>query len=240
MKNPWLIIIVLVVVVIGGSILLLSNSNDSTADEGVVVTDHVKGNPDSTVVLEEFGDFQCPACAQFYPAVEEILDEYGDQIQFEFRHFPLTQIHPFAMPAAQAAEAAGQQGKFFEFYDALYQNQAEWSGGAAAASSFFAKTAESLDLDMSQFSRQQRSSLLREKIQSDMNDGIARGVNSTPTFFLNGQKVQLSTLGDLKAAVEAALGGGEEAQQQIEVQLEDGSTTTINATPQAPAVQFGF
>lgn len=204
MKNPWVIIAILTVVLFGGAFLYSSNVQKS-ADEGVEVTPHVAGNPESDVVLVEYADFQCPSCAVFHPVVKEVLDTYGDQIRFEFKHFPLIRIHPAAEPAARAAEAAGQQGKFFEYYDKLFENQETWSS-SQNPSQYFLQYATELELDLDQFTQQQRSSLLRDRIESDMAEGIEAGVTGTPTFYLNGQKLEMAVLSDLITAVEAALG----------------------------------
>ena len=128
MKNPWVVIGVIVVLLVGGSVWY-SMQVAAKANVGVVVQTHTTGSEDAAVKLVEYSDFQCPACGQFQPVVEEILAEYGDQIHFEYKHFPLTQIHPFAQPAAIAAEAAGQQGKFFEFASLLFKNQDTWTKG---------------------------------------------------------------------------------------------------------------
>ncbi|MEM9336524.1 MAG: thioredoxin domain-containing protein [Patescibacteria group bacterium] len=229
MKNPWIIIGVLVVVLFGGA-FWYSGSVAEQANEGIEIAKNIKGNTESTVILEEFSDFQCPACGQFYPVVQDIMDDYGDQIQFHYRHFPLIRIHPAAEPAARAAEAAGQQGKFFEYHDLLFENQPAWSQ-SANPSAFFTRFAEELELDMNQFTSQQRSSLIRDKIRDDMAEGMERGVNSTPTFFLNGERLQLTTIGDLRAAVEAALGVVPEG---AEVPAE---TTTVDPNEN---VQFGI
>lgn len=204
MKNPWVVIAIIVVVLFGGS-FWYSSMVAEKANDGVVIEANIKGNPDAAVVLEEYADFQCPACGQFHPVVKEIVSDYSDQLRYEYHHFPLMNIHPFAEPAARAAEAAGQQGKFFEYHDALFENQAAWSQGANP-SAFLAQAAQDLELDMDLFTRHQRSSLIREKIQIDYTEGLERGVNSTPTFFLNGEKLELTTIDDLRAAVEAALG----------------------------------
>ncbi len=204
MKNPWVIIGVVVAVIFGGSIYL-SQQVASKANEGVVITDHIKGNAAAEVRLTEFSDFQCPACAQFYPVVKDLMDQYGDQLAFEYRHFPLTRIHPFAEPAARAAEAAGQQGKFYEFHDLLFENQQTWSN-SPNPQAFFDQYAEQLELDVDQFRTHMRSSMIKDKIRSDLNDAVGRGLTGTPSFYLNGERMQYQTFADFVSAVEAALG----------------------------------
>jgi protein-disulfide isomerase len=182
-----------------------STSVAATYNEGVAVVPHIKGNPDASVTLTKYSDFQCPACAQFVPVVDDILADYGDQIRFEYRHFPLIQIHPFAESAARAAEAAGQQGKFFEFHNLLFTNQAEWSR-VSVPGAFFARYAEELGLDMTLFTRHQRSSILQENVRNQFNEARGLGLSGTPTFFLNGEQMEIQTYQDFREQIEAALG----------------------------------
>ncbi len=191
MKNPWVIIGIITVVLFGGAILL-SNQSVEQSNDGVEIIEHVKGNPEATVTLVEYSDFQCPACAAFQPVVEQLLTEYGDQLRFEYKHFPLFNIHPNAREAAVAAEAAGQQGKFYEYHDALFVNQAEWSA-AAIPGTLFIKYATDLGLNVDQFKRQLKSSILRDKVLAEFNEGRELEITGTPTFFLNGQKMQFDT-----------------------------------------------
>lgn len=239
MKNPWMLIGAVAVVLFGAAFWYSSQVGER-ANEGVKIEPLVKGNPEATVVLEEFSDFQCPACGAFFPVVKDLMDTYGDQVRFEYRHFPLVQIHPFAEPAARAAEAAGQQGKFFEYHDLLFENQDQWAN-SANPSRYFAAYAEELELDMDQFSRQQRSSLIRDRIRAELAAGLERGVNSTPTFFLNGQKLTLNTYADLQLAVEEALGIEQVVAPAGALEGEGGTTTPAGAaTSGAAEVQFGI
>lgn len=223
MKNPWVIIGIIAVILIGGSVWFSSNAAE-TYNEGVVVGEQIKGNKDAAVTLTEYADFQCPACAQFQPVIEEIMAAYGDQVRYEFKHFPLLQIHPLAESAARAAEAAGQQGKFFEFHDLLFINQATWSASPNPAG-FFAQYAQEVGLDMDMFTRHQRSSLLREKIQSEFNEARELGLTGTPTFFLNGERMQIQTYEDFRTQIEVAIG------------VAPANTAT---SPTAPTVEFGI
>lgn len=190
----WKIIGVVAVIAIGASIVY-SNSVSNKANEGIVFEDHIKGNPDATVTLTEYSDFQCPACGQFFPVVKTLLEEQGDSIQFEYKHFPLITIHPYAVPAAKAAEAAGQQGAFFEMHDKLFENQQIWSKGVNPQS-FFNTYAEELGLDVDLFKTHMKASLIEEKIQSEFEEARELGLSSTPTFFLNGKKMEFETYQD--------------------------------------------
>ncbi|MEZ4195227.1 MAG: thioredoxin domain-containing protein [Candidatus Paceibacterota bacterium] len=202
MKNPWVIVLILAVVLIGVSVWY-SNSVSESNNEGVAFTPHIKGNPESAVKLVEYSDFQCPACQAMTPILEEVLSEYGDQISFEYKHFPLP-MHSMAETAARAAEAAGQQGAFFEYHDLLFINQKSWSGSPNALG-MFTQYAKELGLDLDKFKQHMNSSLVREKIKSEKNEGLEKGVTGTPSIFLNGTKMSFSTYEDFKAQVESAL-----------------------------------
>jgi protein-disulfide isomerase len=253
MKNPWVVIGVIVVVLIGGSVWYSGTVSESY-NEGITIAPKITGNENATVTLVEYSDFQCPACGQFHPVVKEVLAEYGDQIKFEYKHFPLIQIHPFAQPAAYAAEAAGQQGKFFEYVDLLFANQAEWSKSTTPAA-FFTKYAEELGLDMDQFIRQQRAPMIKDHVRSQFDEARGLDLTGTPSFYLNGEKMNLSTIDDFKAQVAAAvnpsvgfdLNGATPPLQMIQVDgegaVEVAPTDQASAptdAPAAPAVQFGI
>lgn len=154
-------------------------------------TGWVRGSDDSKVTLVEFGDFQCPACRAFHPVVKELLASYEEgQIKFIFKHFPLTSIHPNAMIAALAAEAAGNQGKFFEYHDMLYDMQDRWEGLIAADVDVkFIEFAQDLELDIEQFNADRKDPGTEAKIRANMDEGTNSGVTSTPTFFVNGEKI---------------------------------------------------
>jgi protein-disulfide isomerase len=195
MKNPWLIIGVIVLILIGGSIWY-SNSVSSKYNDGVDPSiSHIKGNPDAAVTLVEYSDFQCPACAQAEPVVKDILNEFGDSIRFEYKHYPLP-MHPLAVPAARAAEAAGQQGKFFEFHDMLFEKQKTWTN-SPNPNALFVQYAEELGLDVQKFRQHMNASLLSDRIEADKKEGVGLQISGTPTFFLNGEKVDLQALGTM-------------------------------------------
>jgi protein-disulfide isomerase len=203
-RNPWVVIGLIGTALIGGAVWY-SSSLATAANEGVEVREHIKGNPDAVVTLTKYSDFQCPACGQFVPVIDTLLAELGDQVRFEYKHYPLMQIHPNAEPAARAAEAAGQQGKFFEYHDMLFENQREWSS-AAIPGAFFAKYAKELGLNMDQFTRHQRSSILQQNIRSQVSEARELGITGTPTFYLNGERMQFQTYQDFGDQIRAALG----------------------------------
>lgn len=190
MKNPWVIIGVITVLLFGGAIWYAGQAAEKS-NEGVELIKHTKGNASAAVTLVEYSDFQCPACQAFHPILKTVLEESGDNIHFEYKHFPLP-IHQHAMMAAVAAEAAGQQGKFFEFHDVLFDNQAEWAQ-STSPNILFTKYANEVDLDVDVFRRQLNSSILRDKVRQEMTEGRNLGVTGTPTFFLNGERMQFDS-----------------------------------------------
>lgn len=190
MKNPWVLVGIIAVLLFGGAVWF-SNSSNTKNNEGVTITSHTKGGESATVTLIEYSDFQCPACAAFYPVVAEVLSAHGDAIHFEYKHFPLP-MHPYAQQAAVAAEAAGQQGKFFEFHDKLFENQSVWSN-SATPNTHFVNYAEELGLDVELFKKHLNASLLKEQVRAQMQEGRERNVTGTPTFFLNGEKMEFDT-----------------------------------------------
>ncbi len=236
LKNPWVILGVLFVLLIGGAVWYSAGAND-TYNAGVEVKAHIKGNPDAAVKLVEYSDFQCPACAQFHSVVKEIVDEYGDQLSFEYRHFPLSQIHRLAEPAARAAEAAGQQGKFFEYHDFLFENQGTWSNSTNPAQ-FFLQYANEVGLDIDEFTRMQRSSILRSHVQSQFAEARDLGFTGTPSFLLNGEPMKFQTFDEFRAQIINAIDPSVDVTGGMGAPATEGAVETQPAA--APAVQFGI
>ena len=160
----------------------------------------------SPVVLEEYGDYQCPPCGQLHPVLKQIEHEYGDQLRVVFRHFPLTKIHKNAMIAAQAAEAARNQGKFWEMHDRLYRNQNVWKDLPDARPTFI-EYARELGLNVERFSREMDSPEVQQRIASDMQRGSGVGVTGTPTVFIEGQmlRFEATTLDGLRQGINIML-----------------------------------
>ncbi len=158
--------------------------------DAVSPSDWANGNKEANVILVEYSDFQCPACRAYYPIVEKLLQEQGDNFKFVYRHFPLPR-HANAKGTAYAAEAAGKQGKFWEMHNMIFEHQNEWSGiGVGAANKMFLDYAASLNLDIEQFEKDRQSEEIKDKVEGDYQSGIRAGVNATPTFFLNGKQIQ--------------------------------------------------
>jgi protein-disulfide isomerase len=142
--------------------------------------DHVLGPETASVTLVEYGDFECPFCGAAYPSVVQVRKLLGDDLRFAYRHFPLSKIHPHALPAAEAAEAAGAQGRFWEMHDLLFANQ------RALGPDHLLGYAEALGLDLERFALELREHTHEPRIRDDFMSGIRSGVNGTPTFFVNG------------------------------------------------------
>src|SRR5438034_3234755 len=138
----------------------------------------------SPVVLEEYGDYQCPPCGLLYPELKKIEAEYGNQVQIVFHHFPLMTMHKNALAAAHAAEAARNQKKFWEMHDRLYRNQSAWAE-AADPRPIFISYARELGLNVEQFQSDMESNQVDQRISADMQRGASLGVTGTPTVFLD-------------------------------------------------------
>jgi protein-disulfide isomerase len=198
-KRFWILLGVIVVILIGIFVVTApknnskdgTNTNSSLKNNGnldsVQTYDHVRGSKANKVVLIEYGDFQCPVCGQFFPIESEAFRRYGSVVTFVYRDFPLTQIHPNAFAAARAAEAAANQGKFWQMHDQLYNNQSAWSDNTLTAASTFESYAQQLGLNMDQFKSDYSSENVNNVINTFMSDGNSQKVNGTPTLILNGQ-----------------------------------------------------
>lgn len=161
--------------------------------------DHIRGAQDAPVTLVEYGDYECPYCGAAYPLLRELQDQAGDRLRFVFRNFPLTESHPFAEIAAEAAEAAGAQGSFWEMHNTLYENQ------EALDQRDLHHYAADLGLDLARFDRDLSEHHFAGRVREDFNSGLRSGVNGTPTFFINGQRFdEPATLENLLSAVQAA------------------------------------
>lgn len=200
------IVLILTVVLLGGGVFFLSRGGSSpsqaVAGTAVVQIDYSKGqklgSDSAKVKLVEFSDLQCPACLAAEPVVKKIRSTYPDQVQLIYRHFPLPQ-HSHGREAANFAEAAGEQGKFWEMHDKLFETQAEWSS-LADASGFFLDLGKQLALDENKV-KQAILTTAKARIDDDVAEGQRLGVNSTPTFFVNGHKLNLQSFEDLNTAV---------------------------------------
>ena len=142
--------------------------------------DHIQGKSNAPVTLVEYGDYECPYCGQAYPIVKEIQKQLKDQLCFAFRNFPVTQIHPHAQHAAEAAECAGSQRKFWDMHDYLYEHQ------QALDDKHLEQYATKLTLNLDRFKGELFNHVYANRVREDFIGGVRSGVNGTPTFFING------------------------------------------------------
>lgn len=162
--------------------------------------DHAEGAADAPVTLVEYGDYQCPYCGAAYPVVKKVQQEMGVALRFVFRNFPITNAHPMAEWAAETAEAAAAQGKFWPVHDVLFENQRRFGDDA-----FFAEREAKLKLDVRRLAREVADRAYTARIEEDMTSGIRSGVNGTPTFFINGVRYDgPAEVGPIVAALRAA------------------------------------
>jgi protein-disulfide isomerase len=164
--------------------------------------DHVRGGSDAAVTLIEYGDFQCPYCARAHAALGELRRQHGDRLRLVYRHLPLSELHPDAQPLAEAAEAAGAQGKFWEMHDALFEQQGMLDEDALPA------LASSLQIDAGRFRDEFEAGRYRDKVLAQAEQGRAAGASGTPSFFINGERYHGdSDHASLAAAIADALKG---------------------------------
>lgn len=155
----------------------------------VSTSDWSEGSASSTVTIVEYSDFQCPACAAYHPVIKKLLAEKGSQFKFVYRHYPLVTIHMNAALAAQASEAAGKQGKFWEMHDKLFTNQNEWAASRDVIATF-TRYAQEIGLNVETFTSDINNATVRQNIADDYKSGRDSGVQGTPTFFVNGKQIQ--------------------------------------------------
>jgi protein-disulfide isomerase len=171
----------------------------------VTRADHIRGRIDAPITLVEYGDYECPHCGMAYPNVELVRKHFGNKLCFVFRHFPLSQVHPNAEPAAESAEYAGTHGKFWEMHGGIYQNQDRLS-----LPLLFALASE-LGLSEAELRNAVLNREFAPKVRADFLGGVKSGVNGTPTFFINGYRHDGTyAFEDLVAAIEVQLHVNEE------------------------------
>lgn len=219
-RTRWIIFVVIAAGIL--MLLVLSSGNSGTNVSGFDakavqkgnsqdgnIADHVFGKVGSKVTLIEYGDFQCPPCGNIYPVVKSISEQYKNQLQYIFRNFPISESHPNAKAAAASAEAAGMQGKYWEMHDKIYETQNDWSNlSASDRTNFFDSLAKGLGLDMKKFDADMATTAVTSKINYDLALGHKQSVEATPTFFLDGKKLDSSAYGTeatFKDAINASL-----------------------------------
>ena len=178
----------------------MSNSATATLTLPVGKRDHIQGPPSAAVTLVEYGDYQCPFCGDTYPVIKKLQKHFGDQLRFVFRNFPLARIHAYAERAAEAAEAAGVQGKFWEMHDYMFEHQ------EALDAESLGRVAGALGLDKVKFNREVAERVYADRVQQDIQSGIDSGVGGTPTTFINGVRNDgEDDFETLKAKIEEAI-----------------------------------
>jgi protein-disulfide isomerase len=168
-------------------------------DVQVSASDHVRGNSQAAVVLLEYADFECPYCGMAEPYVERTFERFQDKMALVFRSFPLMEIHPHALRAAEAAEAAGLQGKFWQMHDILFKHQQHLDDGDLL------RYAEKLGLDVERFQRDITSPAVSAAVRHSLQEGADQGVAGTPSFFLNGVALEIGRYEDIESAVAQAV-----------------------------------
>jgi protein-disulfide isomerase len=210
---PFIIIAAVALLTIGGGAMLYRVKQRGGAISGThisgtagAVPEHVRGAANAPVTLEEFADFQCPACATTAMMLGALESAYGSRLRMIFWNFPLA-MHQHGRDAALAAEAASSQNRFWEMHDLLYQNQSAWSTAPDTRPSF-EKYAEQLHLDVDRFKKDCASEEVAARVDRQRNEGVARGVRNTPTIFINNREVVPPFSPErLREAVEAAMPG---------------------------------
>lgn len=212
-KRGWIIFSVIVVGLLVALVVASQNANPkinvANVNENTIlsasqasgnIADHVYGNKDAKVTLIEYGDLQCPACGSAHPSLKTITEQYKDQIAFVFRNFPLTTIHPNARAGSAAIEAAGLQDKYWEMNNYLYEHQDEWSSlsGGTEVTNKLVSYAQTLGLDTTKFSADMASAAVNQKISFDQALGKKLNIDSTPTLYLDGVKLDSSVVSDLQ------------------------------------------
>ncbi len=228
--------VLLVVGIIAGAMVFSGDSEVANAEP----SNNFYGAEDGVVTITEFGDFQCPACGGFYPILKQVKEQFKDQLRFEFKHFPLVQIHPNATAAHRAAQAASNQGKFWEMHDRLYEQQQSWSE-TSNPTAVFEQYARDINLDMEKYLSEVSSSQTLGVINADIALGKENDVSSTPTFFLDGKLIEdlnpLSTVQGFSDFVQDAIdekkGNGSEPDQEGTDQTSEPASKPEESEPES-------
>lgn len=218
--KAWAVFAIIIAAIFGGVIWNNSQARLDISDIGKEASltirqaeerngnigDRVKGNPQAKVLLVEYGDFQCGPCRSVHPDIKAVVDKYPKDVALVYRNFPIGTSHPNARAAAAAAEAAGQQGKYWEMHDLIYDKQDEWSSAQASdRNAIFSGYAKQLGLNEQQFAEDMAKPEISKKINFDMALARLNQVQGTPTIYLNGEQLKLTNTTSISTAVEEAL-----------------------------------
>jgi len=176
---------------------MMTDQDQARLSPPVTDRDHAQGSAQAALTLVEYGDYECPHCGRAYPIVKEVQRRLGPKLRFVFRNFPLAEAHPHAQHAAEAAEAAGGQDRFWEMHDSLFEHQ------HSLDDRHLVQYAEALGLDLQQFQQDLTSHTYAGRVRDDFRSGVKSGVNGTPTFFING--VRHDDSWDIETLTEALL-----------------------------------
>lgn len=186
MEKRSLIIIGVLLASFLGLVVFTKTSTTEVTSNG---SNNVYGKQDSKVTLTEYVDFQCEACYAFYPTVKEIKELYKDKVKFQIKYFPIANSHQFARMGASYAEAAARQGKFFEMHDKIFEGQKAWETSKNPAAEYFDEYAKEIGLDMAKLKKDIASKEVNATINADLAEVKRLGGDGTPTFSLNGKKI---------------------------------------------------
>lgn len=228
-KIFWGIVLVLIVAVIFG-IFKLSNEGKRTTDDPFEITsqDHVKGNRDAAVTLIEYSDFQCPACRGYFPLIKKLNSDFPDNLRIVYRHFPLTSIHPHAIPAAKASEAAAIQGRFWEMHDLIFDNQSNWTN-SSDVEEIFESYADILKLDLEKYRADFDSKAVSRKVSSDRALALRQNLRGTPSFYLQGRRLEnVNDYTTLKGIIEQEIIDAGIQLPEVTIEVEDGTSNENN------------
>jgi protein-disulfide isomerase len=201
MSKQFLAVLAAIVLIFVGIVLITSKSNSTSSTSSNKVSEHIEGEGKDHVTLTEYGDYECPYCGEYYPTLKTVQAKYSQEIYFQFRNFPLTSLHPHAFAGSRAAEAAGEQGKYWQMHDLLYeQNETYYDSNEQAAtwinapdsvllSQYFDADAKQLGLNVAKFNTAYNSNAVNDVIDADMSEGQKLGIEGTPTFFINGKQI---------------------------------------------------
>ena len=170
----------------GGDKVAVNNQAAPTAggaEVSVATDDNIRGNQNAPITIVEFSDLQCPYCSKFHTTMQQVMENYPNDVKWVYKHFPLDSIHPYARPAAEASECAGEQGKFWEYTDKLFDNQSSLN------QAYLSTAAEQVGLNTSQFESCLSSGKYESKVEADYREGLKLGVTGTPGSFINGQLI---------------------------------------------------
>jgi len=207
--KPLSIILLAVVVAVVGAVYLSRRPEEVPETSAAPVLGkgggHFRGPEKAPITLVEFGDYSCPSCGAYHPVVKELLNRYPKQVRLEFHHYPLISIHPNAMAAALAVEAAGEQGRYWEMHDLIFEHQEEWSASPNPEPQFLA-LASRIGINSNDFMQAMRSPQLRDRVLQDVVRARDAKVDAVPTFFIDGERIHVTlSVGAFVEIIEARL-----------------------------------